>query len=118
MKSIFLVIASMVLLQSCAVYFKESISINQAVEVGAVKVVVKSGREMTFKEVIHNENNYYGKKGKKVWRIDSTSVTYVYIKDVEKSNKRRFWMQVSSPFILAGVFVLGFIIYANMSTVE
>ena len=57
---LFLVGFALLLTQSCTVYQKTSISLEQATNQGKVQVVTTEGREIKFKNIVIENDMYYG----------------------------------------------------------
>lgn len=79
-KSISFVLFIAILLQSCVVYQKQSVSIYQAVEKGKVKVVTNSGRKVIFNNIIKEGGNYYGIYNFDRIPLDTTRTYSFYLK--------------------------------------
>lgn len=63
LRSISLILTTMVLFQSCRVYYKENVSLDKAVaEAKRVKLKTKDGQKLKFKRIVKDSNQYYGLK--------------------------------------------------------
>lgn len=53
----------LILFQSCRVYHKEHVTLDEAVEEGKrVKIMTKNGTKLKFKKIVHSNGFYYGIK--------------------------------------------------------
>lgn len=81
---ILVLILLLVLLQSCTVYNKTPISIEEAKGKGKVKVVVSKDRIFQFDEVDSKNGVFYGVNGEKVTHIDEKQITGIYTINEQK----------------------------------
>jgi hypothetical protein len=74
--------------QSCIVYQKTSVTLNQAIDQGNAQVVTKAGKELEFKEIILKDNIYYGINRRSEIsniKLDSAYIASIYLKNNGKS---------------------------------
>lgn len=76
------------LIQSCVVYQKKSVPIDQAIDNGEAKVQNIKGKEAKYKNIKLENNAYYGVKGQKEVLLDTLLVSNVYLKDIKKSKQQ------------------------------
>lgn len=79
-KSVSSVLLTVILLQSCVVYQKNSVSINEASERGKVKVVNTNGRTVLFDNILSETGSYYGIYDNNRIPIDTIRTTSFYLK--------------------------------------
>jgi len=90
MKNLFLVFAFVIFLgQSCTVYQKTTISLEQSIDKGKVQVVTTEGREVKFKNIVSTNNVYFGvvsnEDGNANVQLSSGSIESIYLQDKTKS---------------------------------
>ena len=110
-----------ILLQSCVVYQKTSVSLEEAVDKGKVKLITKKGEKVKYKKIIQKDSIYYGFDLKKLKNVDGvfewneityqlwdTEIESIHIKDKEKSTTRTIFLVLGSiPVVL----ILGTLIF-------
>ena len=84
--------------QSCVVYQKTPVPIDQAYNKGKVKVVTTPGSKYVFKNIVLEDETYSGIEGKNKINIDTAQVAAIYLKDIKKS-KTRTIILILSPVI-------------------
>ena len=92
-KSVSILLLVSLLFQSCVVYQKTSVSFNEAIDNGNVKVVDALGTHK-YKSIELSDSIYYGfskdiNNDEKKTPIDTAAITAVYLKDIKKSKKSR-----------------------------
>lgn len=87
-KSVSFVLLAVILLQSCVVYQKTPVSLDQAYDKSAAKVVSLKGKEVKYQNIKLENNAYYGIKGNKEVILDTLLISNVYLKDIEKSKQK------------------------------
>jgi len=103
----------MLISQSCVVYHKVAVPLDQAVEQGKVKMIAPSGKAYKFTNIELRDSTYYGmgraylnqytyitQIGSKT-PLDTTMHHAIYIKDVKKSKKRTVLLVVGLSIPLA-----------------
>ena len=120
---LFLVIIS----QSCIVYQKQSVSLNEAVDKG-IGMVYLNGEELKFKNIILEDSVYYfevGRESKKningkyesvdtIITLDSATVSIILLKDIKKSKNRTVLLVIAMvPIAAQLIFGLVFAIAGN-----
>lgn len=101
-----------ILTQSCIVYQKTSVSINEALDKGNVKVTNNLGQYRQFKNIYLEGGIYYGIVQPPFWgidipftiAIDSANISDIYMKDIGKSNNKSLVFVIVS----IGFFILFF----------
>lgn len=104
-KSASFVLLAVILLQSCVVYQDTSVSVNDAQNQGATKVLTTYGTEMVFNNMYIKDSIYYGVYQSQEIRIDTTQIKNIYLRDKKKSNKRTV-LAILSPFIVYGGWIV------------
>jgi hypothetical protein len=74
-----------ILFQGCTVYHKTSVSMEEAINQGKVKVVYGFGAEQILDNIVLEDSVYYGVKGGKVTQLHTEENYKVYIKNKTKS---------------------------------
>ncbi len=107
-------------LQSCVVYHSNTLSLQESVNKGKVKVVDSKGTSYKFTNIEIIDGAYLGSGGPysnlpyvitatgPKTRLDSTLVEVVYLKDRRKSTSRTVWLAILSvpvAFIFTGIVV-------------
>ena len=111
--SIFLLLS--LLIQSCVVYQKTSVPINEAWDKGPVKIIDEYGAD-EFDFIERTDYKYYGviKNGRTVDKtpIDTVGVSAIYSKDIRKSKNRSIALAISLglgiPALIIGVMFISF----------
>ena len=92
MQSISIVLLVTILLQSCVVYQKTSVSLNEAYDRGNVKIKSTNGKNKKYTNIIMEDSIYYGVQD---WHnklpILPASIDSIYLKDKKKS-ARLIWL--------------------------
>lgn len=104
-KSASFVLLAVILLQSCVVYQDTSVSVNDAQNQGATKVLTTYGTEMVFDNMYIKDSIYYGVYESQEIRLDTTQIKNIYLRDKKKSNTRTV-LAILSPLILYGAFLV------------
>ena len=96
----------LMLTQSCVVYQKTPVPIDQAYNKGKVKVVNTLGSKLFFKNMVLEDKTYFGIQGKNKTKtkIDTAQVSAIYLKDFKKSKTRSIFLAIS-PAIAYLVFL-------------
>ena len=84
-KSISIVLLATILLQSCVVYQKAPVPISESIEKGKAKVITKTGTKFKFKNIILEDEKYFGIQGKNKILIGTEGISAIYLKDINKS---------------------------------
>ena len=74
-----------ILLQSCVAYNSSSTSINQAKNMGKVKVISTFGNNKSYKNIYLKDSLYFGLRGNKEIRLNPAEISGIYLKDYKKS---------------------------------
>ena len=98
------------LLQSCVVYQKTPVPIEQAYDKGKIKVVNTLGSEFVFKSMALEGETYIGIDGKDRIIIDATQVSAIYLKDIKKSKMWTILLAISPAIVFV---VYGAIFWAT-----
>ena len=121
-QSIYIFLSVAILLQSCVVYQKTSVSLAQSYDRGKGKIIYKTGDEVKFKNInktdgiykIVDKSKIKNDAGKYVWvertiPLDSATVTSIFLKDKKKSKRRTtLLVVVAIPLgILIGLGLIG-----------
>ena len=84
-----LLLLVLLLAQSCVVYQKVSVPIEDAYDQGRVKMITKSGDKMIFNKIIFANNvTYFGVTGRKTISnilIDPNNIESIYLQNKKKS---------------------------------
>ena len=97
----------LILSQSCVVYQKSSVSVDDAVNKGKVMVVNNEGKKIYLKNIIYEDGAYYG-----IWDnnqmvpMDSTDSIDFYLKDIKASQNRTGLAIVGFIIIFFGIGIL------------
>ncbi len=107
---VLLVFALMVVGQSCVVYNRQSIPIDDAIGQGRVKVVstINERSVFVFKTCYFKDGMYYGIKGHKQTQLYPDQISAVYLKDVKRSKKTT--LIVSLSFVAIPVLLISYTI--------
>ena len=99
----YLLIALM-LTQSCVVYQKTPVPIEQAYDKGKIKVVNTFGSKLFFKNMVIEGETYFAMQGQNKIKIDQAQVSAIYLKDIKKSKTRTLILIISPAiaFVLYG----------------
>ena len=84
-KHISIILLATILLQSCVVYQKTTVPINQAVNHGKAKLISTTGNIILIKNIEKVDSTYYGDLGTYKLRIPPDDVEAIYLKDKKKS---------------------------------
>ncbi|MDH5368167.1 MAG: hypothetical protein OEW67_14365 [Cyclobacteriaceae bacterium] len=114
---IVIIIIAVIILQSCSVYNKPSVSIGEATDKGKVKVITNYGSTILFEKIERRDSVYYGfinnnVKSDSILQIFSDDDIAVYTLDAKKS-KRRTRILITVIGISAGT-IIGAIILNNI----
>ena len=74
-----------ILLQSCVAYQSTSRSINEAKNMGKVKVISTVGNNQSFKNIYLKDSIYFGLRGNQEIRLNPAEISGIYLKDYKKS---------------------------------
>ena len=85
---IFFVIFFLVVLQGCVVYQKNSLSLENAIYQGKVKVIDHRGNSAIFTNIEQVQGVYYGRKGQIRVRLEPNNISEIYLKNHAKSKRR------------------------------
>ena len=95
-----------ILLQSCFVSQKTSVTLDEAVNKGKVTFENNEGKNIYLKSIIYEDGAYYGIwDNKQMVPIDSTDSVDYYLKDIEKSRNRTGWAIVGFVIIPLGILI-------------
>ena len=105
------------LVQSCVAYQNTSVSMNQAVDQGRVKVVSKEGNKQRLQEIIKKEDQFYGVLNRDITiPIDSASIEAVYKYDRGKSTGQTLGL-IAGVTLGLGV-LLGFSLVKALNNID
>ena len=90
------------LLQSCVVYQKTSVPLNEAKDKGKARVVKTDNTLLYVKNIEKIDSLYYEVKGKKKIILSSYEIKNIFLKD-EKASKV---LTITAPLILIGFFAI------------
>lgn len=126
-KTIYYLLSLLILFQSCVVYQKTPVPIQKACNQGKAKISIthttdvtynngvvkaaKSNTDLFYKNIILEEGFYHGIYENKKIEIDTTAISAIYLKDIEKSKKstrQLFTIGIPVVFIVFGVYFLLF----------
>ena len=110
-KSISILLLGMILLQSCSVYQKTSVSLNDAQNRGIVKVIPNYGQKVYFKKIELRDSVYYGyamKDKNGITPLYQAQISSIFIKDVKKSKQLKIIMAIAVSLVFVGLIVWGF----------
>lgn len=115
----------LIFIQSCLVYHKNSVSLNQAVGQGKVKMISQSGQEYKFDNITQIDSVYYG-IGKQYWTstnytsqlgaktlLDTANISRILIKDRKKSTNKTVFLVAGTTITLGLSFLILVIIAFN-----
>ena len=74
-----------ILLQSCAVYQKRSVSIDKAYNKGKVKLITTTGNKILIENIEKTDTTYYGDLGSYKIRLTPSEVEGIYMYNNKKS---------------------------------
>ncbi len=103
-----------ILLQSCVVYQKSSVSVDDAVNKGKVMVVNNEGKKIYLMNIIYEDGaNYINEDGTYygIWDnnqmvpMTSTDSSDFYLKDIKASSNRTGWAIVGFVIIPLGIII-------------
>ena len=98
-RTIAYVLTLLILCQSCVAYQKTSVSLNEAQNQGWVKVKNSYGNRFEFKNIYIEDSVYYGLHRPVDIRLDSGSISGIYLQDKKKS-QLLLTFAVVTPIIL------------------
>ena len=107
LKNLGIILSLMLLLQSCGVYYKNPISLDEAArQEGKVKTRTVEGKKIKYKKIIQTDGQFYGTK-----RISGDLVQYPLspeeISTVRLKNKSAStWVTVSSIVVPVGALII------------
>ncbi len=113
--AISLVLASLVLFQSCRIYNSEHVTLDKAVAVGeGVKIKTNDGQILKYKMIIADSNQYYGlnKRRGKVERSLLSMETIKYVRLYNKTDSTVF--SILGVGLLLGVIAFS-AVFVNIS---
>lgn len=99
-------------IQSCVVYQKSSVSIDEAVDAGKVKLITTLEKEIIINNIEKTDTAFYGNLGEYKIHIPTDEVQYIYMLDKKKTNNRAFIGIGVGVGVLIGLFA---IIVVNLS---
>ena len=108
-KSIALFLAILVLFQCCKVYYKEPVSIDEAInhEIKKVKIITNDDRKLVFYSIYYKEDKLYGllkaKKGKSEVLIKEESIKEIYFLNPNKSAGFTLLLIFGLPIAISGI---------------
>ena len=102
-------------IQSCVVYQNSSVSIDEAIDVGKVKLITTSDKEILINNIEKTDTAFYGNLGKYKIHIPTNEVQYIYMLDKKKTNNWAFigigvgvGVLIGLVYIIAGNQTYGF----------
>jgi hypothetical protein len=102
--SIYLVLIATILSQSCAVYHKTPISLNDAsFAQRRVKVINTSGDKISFKKIIAEDSVYYGIAGREKIRLAPAQINAIYLKEEKSVDGSEIGNEVIEHFVIEGI---------------
>ena len=75
------------LIQSCVVYQKTPLPIDQAVDKGWVKVEIEEQPTLYYKNIVIKNGDYYGNFNGYITRVDTLIMESINMKDVKRSKR-------------------------------
>ena len=105
-KSISLLLLGMILLQSCSVYEKTSVSLDDAQNRGIVKVMPTYGQKVYFKNIELKDSVYYGiamKDKNGISPLYQAQISSIFIKDLKKSKRLTTIVAIVVPVVIVGL---------------
>ena len=103
-KSISILFLVTILLQSCVVYQKTPVSINEAYKRGSrVKIISKLGESYIFNGIYIKDSIYYGVEGDNLVRLDTAQISGIYLQDNKKSKNQTKVVSGGVPIVLVVV---------------
>ena len=85
MKKVKLFAFAIILLQSCTVYHNSSVSLEEAVDKGKVKVITNYGSTFEFNKIEQKGSVYYGVGQNDTIQINSNDLSQIQVADTRKS---------------------------------
>jgi hypothetical protein len=110
-KSVSFVLLATMLIQSCVVYQKAPVSIDEAYNTKAVKIITKDGQAKVFENIVKEDSLYYGVLWDKHTLLSLEEIESVYLKDVDKSKKRTILTLVGISVPLLALLIGWIIVY-------
>ena len=112
LKPIALFHAILVLFQCCKVYYKEPVSVDEAInhEIKKVKIITNDDRKLVFYSIYYKEDKLYGllkaKKGKSEVLIKEESIKEIFFLNANKSAGLTLLIVLGIPILIIGITVL------------
>ncbi len=100
-------ISLILFLQSCGVYYKSPISLDEAVkQAGKVKIRTAEGKKIKYKKIIQSDDQFFGKK-RKSGKWVQVPLNPADIQSVRLKNKSAStWVTVSSIVVPVGALII------------
>ena len=103
---IVLLFTLLILFQSCRVYHKKSVTLDQAViEQKRVKIKTVDNKTLKFKKIIHEDGEYYGIK-------PSTFMDTIYKIPLDQNKLQNIRMHNKTLSIIYGIVITKFVVFA------
>ena len=108
---IFFVLFFLMVCQSCVVYQKTSLPIENAIYQGKAKVVDHRGKSVSFTNIEQVQGVYYGRNGQVRIKIEPNNISGIYLKNNAKSKRRTLGLGIGlgvPVFLFVTAIVLAF----------
>ena len=105
-RSISILLLVTILLQNCSIYEKTSVSLNDAQNVGIVKVIPTYGQKIYYKNIELRDSVYYGiamKDKNGITLLYQAQISSIFIKDLKKSKRLTIIMAIAVPVVIVGL---------------
>ena len=105
-QSISILLLVTMLLQSCSVYEKTSVSLNDAQNTGVVKVIPTYGKKIYYKNIELKDSVYYGiamKDKNGITPLYQAQISSIFNKDIKKSKRLTIIMAIAVPVVIVGL---------------
>lgn len=98
------ILIALIFCQGCAIYHNGAVSLGEAMNSDKpIKIQTKDGRNFLFKEIILEEDNYYGLK-KSRRKFDSIQLITEDIKTIKLKNKTMSTViNIGVPIVVIGI---------------
>ena len=112
LRPVALSLAILILCQCCKVYYKEPVSVHEAMnnKLKKVKIITNDDRELRFDSIYYKNDKLYGllraKKGKSEVLIKEESINEIYFYNPNKSGGMTVLLIIGIPIAILGIAML------------
>lgn len=105
-KSISIILLAILISQGCVtIYQKTPVTWAEVSNKGKLKIETVKGKEIKYINIEMNDSDYYGVKGKKKIKLDTSLISNIYLKDIKKSKLQTTLNLLSIP-VFVGIYIL------------